>query len=90
MGCNRSEWYPRRLDSRNSNSVMIALILLLLLTSCISTEVIDFTPTLVDTTTYKQKAHKEIPTMVEDTTRVPIGFNPTVEDWEETNEQLDF
>jgi hypothetical protein len=69
---------------------MKRILILFLLTSCISTEVIDFTPTLVDTTTYKQKAHKALPTMVEDTTRVPIGFNPTVEDWEETNEQLDF
>ena len=61
---------------------MIALLLLLLLTSCVWTET-DYEPTPVE---YRKKPHKELPadsTDTEDTTRMPITFNPSVEDWEE-------
>jgi hypothetical protein len=68
---------------------MILLILLLALTSCISTEVIGIIPeTKVDTTVAK-KPYKPLPPTPPippaDTTdgREQIGFNPTVEDWEE-------
>lgn len=67
---------------------MKRLFILLALTSCISTEVIGIVPeTKVDTTVAK-KPHKPLPPTPPippaDTTdeREPIGFNPTVEDWE--------
>ena len=62
---------------------MIALLLLLLLTSCVWTET-DYEPTPVE---YRKKPHKELPadsTDTEDTTRVPITFTPTVQDWNDT------
>lgn len=74
---------------------MIALILILCLaTSCISTEVVGIEPITalaIDTTT-KSKPHKppRPPEPPKDTTatddRVPITFNPSVEDWEEAEE----
>jgi hypothetical protein len=72
---------------------MKKLILLLALTSCISTEVIGFTDPieLADTTT-KAKPHKPLPprdtTEVSDTARAEIGFDPSVEDWEEQDINL--
>lgn len=53
-----------------------------------STEVIGFVePTVVTDTTTKAKPHKPLPprdtTEASDTARYEIGFNPTVEDWEE-------
>jgi hypothetical protein len=68
---------------------MIALLLLLLLTSCIKTEVIGYEP--IPPVEYRKKPHKELPadsTDTEDTTRMPITFNPSVEDWEEIEENL--
>lgn len=65
---------------------MIWLILFLALTSCISTEVIGIIPeTKVDTTVAK-KPHKPLPprdTISND--RVPIDWNPSVEEWEEAD-----
>ena len=53
---------------------------LLILTSCMSTEVLHAPITKsVDTSVYKARPPK--PQV--DTTRVPIGFDPSVEDWEE-------
>jgi hypothetical protein len=71
---------------------MKRLFILLALTSCISTEVIGIVPeTKVDTTVAK-KPHKPLPprdtTEVSDTGRAEIGFNPTVEDWEEQDINL--
>ena len=66
---------------------MKRLLLLFALTSCISTEVIGIIPeTKVDTTEVR-KPHKPMPpTPPQDTTgREPIGWNPSVEDWEETD-----
>lgn len=72
---------------------MIALLLLLLLTSCVWTEVYEVES---NTKEYIQKHHKDFDstyinvdidsTLNEDTTRILITFNPSVEDWEETNE----
>lgn len=65
---------------------MITLLLLLLMTSCIWTEY-ELTPPVE----YRKKPHKDFPadsTQNEDTTRIPIEFNPSVEDWEEIEENL--
>jgi hypothetical protein len=62
---------------------MHRLIIFLALTSCISTEVIGFEPIELADTTTKAKPHKPLPPR--DTTsdeRVPIDWNPTVDDWE--------
>lgn len=69
---------------------MKRLFILLALTSCMSTEVIGFTePIVVTDTTTKAKPHKPLPprdtTEVSDTARYEIGFDPTVEDWNEEN-----
>lgn len=65
---------------------MIALLILLALTSCVSTEVIGFTEPIVVTDTTTKKPHKPLPPMPPaDTGRAEIGFDPTVEDWEEAD-----
>lgn len=56
------------------------MILLLLLTSCLKTEVVN-APIQKDTLVYKPRK-ENIEYM--DTTRVPITFNPTVQDWNDT------
>lgn len=59
--------------------------------SCLKTEVIGYEPPeqAVDTMAKKEKP---LPDHQPDTTetdeRVPIEFNPTVEDWDETDEEL--
>ena len=65
---------------------MKKLILLLALTSCMNTEVIGLVEPieLADTTT--KKPHKPLPPMPPaDTGRAEIGFDPTVEDWEQAD-----
>jgi hypothetical protein len=67
---------------------MITLLLLLLMTSCIWTET-EYEP--IPPVEYRKKPHKDFPadsTQNEDTTRIPIEFNPSVEDWEEIEENL--
>ena len=72
-----------------------SIFILFALTSCISTEVIGFVEPieLADTTT-KAKPHKPLPPIPPippaDTTdgREPIGFDPSVEDWEEQDINL--
>ena len=55
---------------------------LLILTSCMSTEVLHAPITKsVDTVVVKARPKPHRPQI--DTTRVPIGFNPNVEDWDE-------
>ena len=69
-----------------------SIFILLALTSCMTTEVIGIIPeTKVDTTVAK-KPHKPLPPTPPippaDTTddgREPIGFDPSVEDWEESD-----
>ena len=71
----------------------VILLILFALTSCMSTEVIGFVEPieLADTTT-KAKPHKPLPprdtTEVSDTARYEIGFDPSVEDWEEQDINL--
>ena len=66
--------------------------LLFALTSCMSTEVIGYTEPIVVTDTTTKKTHKPLPprdtTEVSDTARAEIGFDPTVEDWEEQDINL--
>jgi hypothetical protein len=59
---------------------MIALLILFLLTSCLKTEVVN-APIQKDTLVYKPRK-ENIEYM--DTTRVPITFTPTVQDWNDT------
>lgn len=59
------------------------ILILIFLTSCISTDMLNqnFEVKPVE---YKQKPHRDfdsIDTLNVDTTRVPITFNPSVEDW---------
>lgn len=66
---------------------MIVLIILLLLTGCCKTEIIN-APIRMPTDTTVTKTHKDFPTdsvEVGDTARVPIGWSPSVDDWDETN-----
>lgn len=68
---------------------MKRLFILFALTSCMSTEVIGFTEPIVVTDTTTKKPHKPLPPTPpippSDTGRVAIGFNPTVEDWEQAD-----
>lgn len=63
---------------------MIALLFLLLLASgCAKTELLNVPePKVVDTVVVKASRPKPHRPQV-DTTRVPIDFNPSVEDWDE-------
>lgn len=63
---------------------MKKLSIFLLLTSCIRTEVINAPIESIDTMVVTRVDTTE----VQDTTRVQIGFNPTVEDWEENDINL--
>lgn len=75
---------------------MIAILILLLLTGCVWTEV--YEPEPIPQIEYRKKPHKDFDstsinvgidsTLNEDTTRILITFNPSVEDWEETNEDV--
>lgn len=57
------------------------LLLLLLLTSCMKTDIINEVEPQLDTVVL-MKPHRPLPPPIEDdTTRVQIGFNPTVNDW---------
>ena len=60
-----------------------------------STEVIGIIPEQVDTVVLKKPHKPPVPfpprdsTSVDDTSKVGIGFNPTVEDWEGTDVDVD-
>ena len=57
--------------------------LLLLLTSCMKTDIINEVEAQLDTVVMK-KPHRPLPPPIEeDTTRIQIGFNPSVEDWKD-------
>lgn len=79
-----------QVHSRHTMTNMRCLIIFLALTSCMSTEVIGYTEPieLADTTT-KAKPHKPLPPTPPippvDTGRAEIGFNPSVEDWEQAD-----
>jgi hypothetical protein len=69
---------------------MIALLIILLLSSCMKTEIIN-APMPMDIDTTATKVHKDFPadtTDRADTARVPIGWNPSVEDWSEQNQDI--
>ena len=74
---------------------MILLLTLLLLTSCAKTEIVGMpeTPETWDTLPAKRpkplsqaQPQPKDTTETPDTIRVPIGFNPTVADWDELTE----
>ena len=65
-------------------SLLSLLWLSLLMTSCVKTEVINATEEHEAVVEKRRKPEKPMPEKPEtDTTRVPIEFNPSVEDWEE-------
>lgn len=68
----------------------VVLASIFLLVGCCKTEIINETmPRDIDTTA--TKVHKEFPTDTTDradTARVPIGWNPSVEDWSEQNQDI--
>lgn len=64
---------------------MKRLVILLLLSSCMKTQIINEQIPEEDILPIKQRKELVIDTVNVDTTRVPITFNPSVEDWEETN-----
>lgn len=59
------------------------LLLLLLLTSCMKTDIINEVEPQLDTVVMK-KPRPLPPRDTTDTTRIPISFNPSVGDWDET------
>lgn len=64
----------------------ILVILLCTITSCIHTDIVGLpAKTQEDTTIVTKKPYKDFSDIIEpdDTTKVKIGFNPSVEDWEE-------
>ncbi len=64
--------------------IKITLLLLLLLTSCMKTDIINEVEPQLDTVVL-MKPHRPLPPPIEeDTTRIPITFHPTVQDWETT------
>lgn len=62
---------------------MKRLVILLLLSSCVKTEIINEQISEEDILPIKQRKELVIDTLNVDTTRVSITFNPSVEDWEE-------
>ena len=72
------------MDDRNSECIMKRLALLLLLTSCITTEIIG-EPLRIEADSVMTKKPRPLPPRdTTDTTRIPISFNPSVGDWDET------
>lgn len=71
---------------------MRLILLLLLLTSCLQTEVLNAPIEHVDTVQMYKKPHKPRPpratTEVDDTARIPISFDVSVDDWDEINVDL--
>lgn len=62
---------------------LMILLSLCLLTSCLKTEVLNAPIEQADTVLMR-KPHKPLPPLIDDTTRVEIGFNPSVDGWEDT------
>lgn len=65
-------------------------LLWLIPTSCLKTEVLNEIPAEDEAVVEKKRKPEPMPEKPEhnDTTRVPIGWNPSVEDWTETNVEL--
>lgn len=66
--------------------VQSVLMLVLLCSSCIRTEVIN---EVVPVSTRTKQQDTTFVTLPADTSRVPITFDPSVEDWEATDVELD-
>lgn len=56
-----------------------------MLTSCVKTEIWQKVEIQSDTIVRKKVVRDTIIRTEPDTTRVPIGWNPSVNDWDETN-----
>ena len=73
-------------------SLLSLLWLISLPTSCLKTEVLNEIPAEDEAVVEKKRKplpeHQQPDTTQTDTTRVPIGWNPSVEDWNETNVEL--
>ena len=67
---------------------MILLLILLMLTSCVKTEIWVKVETQSDTIVRKKAVRDTIHRTEPDTTRVPIGWNPAVADWNEQDIDL--
>ena len=68
--------------------MIVLLSLLFILTSCVKTEVLNVPqPMPIDTTVVLKTAEADT-TQRQDTARVPIGWNVSVGDWEETEKDL--
>lgn len=63
------------------------LIILFLVSSCVRTEIMNIPEVRTVDTTKAQKPLPPPPPQV-DTTRIPIGWNPSVGDWDETDYNL--
>ena len=70
--------------------MIVLLLILILLSSCVKTEVLNVPMEEEVVVEKRKKPEKPLPDKPEqtDTTRVPITFNPSVEDWEEINEDV--
>lgn len=64
------------------------LLLLLLLTSCVKTEIWQKVEAQTDTMVRRKAVRDTIIRIEPDTTRVPIGWNPSVNDWSETDVEM--
>lgn len=67
-------------------------LLSLLMTSCLKTEVINaIEPEEHEAVVERRKPEKPMPEKPEqtDTTRMPIGWNPSVEDWDKSDNNLE-
>ena len=64
------------------------LLLILLLTSCVKTEIWQKVEIQADTIVRKKAVRDTIVRTEPDTTRVPIGWNPTVGDWNKQDIEL--
>ena len=64
---------------------LLNLLWLMSLPSCVKTEVINATEEHEAVVEKRRKPEKPMPEKPEhnDTTRVPMGFNPSVQDWDE-------
>ena len=62
---------------------MKRLVILLILSSCCKTEILNAPQPMPIDTIVVLKAAEADTTQRQDTVRVPIGWNPSVEDWEQ-------
>lgn len=66
----------------------LMILLSFFLTSCLKTEIINEVEPRCDTTFTKGIDTTIVDVVVVDTTRIPIGFNPSVEEWDDVNVDL--